>query len=247
MIDLERAVMALDKPQVDLAPLHNRLAALQASLAGVQAEVRNRHALDTVERRLASLQEAVQGIPEADLTPVIGAVHSIDARLDLGALENRLTAIEYGLAAIHHSLRSRPEQVVTRTDATWQARPAPNGPLAKPRMPAPPRPPRDADPINAVRRLDDQANLLTDPAFGPPDDLEQVHGVGPMLRELLNDIGVYYYWQIAEWTPDEIAFVDSRLMHFRGRIRRDDWVDHARTLAAAPTSARRPAGWDVRS
>src|SRR5262249_29633061 len=92
MIDLERAVLALDKPApalppaVDLAPLHNRLAALQASLAGLQTEVRNRQAIDMLERRLASLQEAVQGIPEPDLSPVMSIVHSMESRIDLGAL-----------------------------------------------------------------------------------------------------------------------------------------------------------------
>ncbi len=250
MIDLERAVMALDKPPappppppppVDLAPVNNRLAALQASLASVQSELRNRHALEAIERRVASLQEAVQGMPETDLAPVMGAMQSMESRMDLGALENRLTAIEYGLAALHHSMRARPEAVMTRTDTTWQGRP--DGPIQRLRSPSPQRPPREADPINAVRR-EEQANLLTDPAFGPPDDLEQIHGVGPMLRELLNEIGVYYFWQVAEWTPDEAAFVDSRLMHFRGRIRRDDWIEHARVLAAAPSSARRPAAWD---
>jgi predicted flap endonuclease-1-like 5' DNA nuclease len=247
IIDIERAVMALDKPQDlanDFAPVHGRLATLQASLASLQTEVRSRTALDALERRIASLQEAVQGMPEPDLSPVVGAVQSIEARLDLGALENRLTAIEYGLAALHHSLRARPE-MVSRTETAWQ-RPSPNGLTQKPRLPAPPRPPREADPINAVRR-EDQANLLTDPVFGPPDDLEQIHGVGPMLRELLNDIGIYYFWQIAEWTPEEAAYVDNRLMHFRGRVRRDDWIDRARTLASAPTSARRPVSWEVRS
>jgi predicted flap endonuclease-1-like 5' DNA nuclease len=247
MIDLERVVMTLDKPPQDLSPLHNRLAALQTSVAGVHSEVRNRDALDTLERRLASLQEAVQTIPEPDLQPIQGAIQTMEARLDLGSLENRLTAIEYGLAALHHTLRTRTEPVSTRTDATWQLRAVPTNSTAKARMPAPPRPPRESDPINAVRRPDDQANLLIDPAFGPPDDLEQIHGVGPMLRELLNDIGVYYFWQVAEWTNDEITFVDNRLLHFKGRIRRDDWIEHARALASSPTAARRPVAWETRA
>jgi predicted flap endonuclease-1-like 5' DNA nuclease len=246
MIDLERAVMALDKPPQDLSPLHNRLAALQTSLSGVQTEIRNREALEALEKRVASLQEAVQTMPEPDLRPIQGAIQTMDARLDLGSLENRLTAIEYGLAALHHTMRTRDTSVATRTDATWQLRAVPNA-SPKPRMPAPPRPPRESDPINALRRPDDQANLLVDPAFGPPDDLEQIHGVGPMLRELLNEIGVFYFWQVAEWTQEEATFVDNRLQHFKGRIRRDDWIDHARTLASAPTAARRPVAWETRA
>jgi predicted flap endonuclease-1-like 5' DNA nuclease len=108
--------------------------------------------------------------------------------------------------------------------------------------PAAARPLRDVDPINPVRRANDQANLLVEPAFGPPDDLEQINGVGPILAGLLNDTGIYYFWQIAEWTPEEAAWVDSQLMYFKGRIKRDDWVAHARTLAASPAAAKRPAG-----
>ena len=61
-----------------------------------------------------------------------------------------------------------------------------------------------------------------------------------MLAALLHDIGVFYFWQVAEWTPEEVAWVESKLMHFRGRITRDDWVTHARALATSPTAAKRP-------
>jgi predicted flap endonuclease-1-like 5' DNA nuclease len=106
--------------------------------------------------------------------------------------------------------------------------------------PAPARPDRDADPINPFRRADDQSNLLTEPAYGAPDDLERIGGVGPMLRALLHEIGVFYFWQVAEWTATEIDWVESKLMHFRGRIRRDDWVSQARVLAASPGAVKRP-------
>jgi predicted flap endonuclease-1-like 5' DNA nuclease len=107
-------------------------------------------------------------------------------------------------------------------------------------LPPPARPERDADPINAFRRADDQANLLTEPAFGQPDDLERIDGVGPMLRALLHDLGIYYFWQVAEWSNAEIDWVESKLAHFRGRIRRDDWVGQSRALAAAPGAVKRP-------
>ena len=82
-------------------------------------------------------------------------------------------------------------------------------------------------------RPDDQANLLVEAAFGEEDDLERVNGIGPMLAELLNEIGVYYFWQISEWGPDEIQWVDDKLEHFKGRILRDDWVGQAKVLALA--------------
>jgi predicted flap endonuclease-1-like 5' DNA nuclease len=244
LADLETFVVALDKPPLDLTPLHTRLAALESSLSLVQTEVKEARALAPIDRRLASLQEALGSMPGPDLTPVITAVRSVDSRHDLVAMENRLTAIEYGLAALHHMLRSRGDMILGRSEGDTRSGPALHvvreAPPPAPATPAPPRPDRESDPINTFLRADDEANLLTEPAFGPADDLEAIDGVGPMLRALLNDLGVFYFWQVAEWTPREIDWVESKLMHFKGRIRRDDWVGHARRLASLPTSVKRP-------
>lgn len=239
LADLEAFVVALDKPPQDFSPLFNRLSAVDAALASLQGEVREASALRPIERRLASLGEALGSMPGPDFAPVLNAVRAIDNRNDLVAVENRLTALEYGLAALHHMMRARPdaarEQAETRMAPPLQVVRQPEP------APAPARPERDADPINAFLRAGDQSNLLTEPAFGVPDDLERIDGVGPMLRALLHDIGVYYFWQVAEWTNAEIDWVESKLAHFRGRIRRDDWVGQARTMAAAPGAVKRPA------
>ncbi|MBX2810350.1 MAG: hypothetical protein KTR25_01010 [Myxococcales bacterium] len=84
-------------------------------------------------------------------------------------------------------------------------------------------------------------NLLTEAAFGPPDPLRKIAGVGPVLERTLHRAGVFYFWQIAEWDNEDITFVDTRLASFRGRIRRDDWVSQAGRLSRAPDAAQRPA------
>jgi len=240
LTDLETFVVALDKPGPDFGPLHSRFAALESALMAVQSEVRDGKALAPIDLRIAGLEEALVGLPGPDLEPVLGAVRSIDSRRDLVAVENRLTAIEYGLAAVHHMLRSRADG--------GEERAAPNLQVVR-EMPVPvvpTRPSRESDPINSARKADDRANLLAQPAFGNPDDLELIDGVGPILASLLNDVGVYYFWQVAEWTGDEIDWVESKLKHFRGRIRRDDWVGHARELAAVPSAAKRPPAQGLR-
>ncbi|MEL7028334.1 MAG: 50S ribosomal protein L21, partial [Pseudomonadota bacterium] len=63
------------------------------------------------------------------------------------------------------------------------------------------------------------------------DDLTKIAGVGPKLAELLNELGIYTYAQIAAWTPENVAWVDARLK-FKGRIERDDWIGKAKELAA---------------
>jgi predicted flap endonuclease-1-like 5' DNA nuclease/predicted nucleic acid-binding Zn-ribbon protein len=247
--DIEHAVTTIDRQQVDLQPLHLRFAQIETALGSLRTELEENQwrAIEPVQRGVAGMQEALQGMPGPDLDPVVNAVLSIDSREDLAAVENRLTAIEYSLAAVHHMLRARTDGGLARAEMAWHTRPAPNPPQpangeTRPGQSGPMRPPQEVDPINPVRRQGAQANLLIEPAFGPPDDLEQLNGVGPILAGLLNDTGIYYYWQIAEWTPDEAAWVDSQLMYFKGRIKRDDWVGHARTLATQPASAKRPSG-----
>ena len=66
---------------------------------------------------------------------------------------------------------------------------------------------------------------------GDADDLKKIGGVGPKLEGTLNELGIYHFWQIAEFTPDNVAWVDGYLS-FKGRIDRDDWIGQAKALAA---------------
>ena len=65
-----------------------------------------------------------------------------------------------------------------------------------------------------------------------PDDLKLIKGVGPKLEKLLYTLGFYHFDQVAEWTADEVAWVDQNLEGFKGRVSRDDWVAQAKILAA---------------
>jgi NADH-quinone oxidoreductase subunit E len=71
---------------------------------------------------------------------------------------------------------------------------------------------------------------LAAPRDGKGDDLARIVGVGPKLATLLNRLGFHHFDQIAAWTADEIAWVDSNLDGFRGRATRDDWVGQAKRL-----------------
>lgn len=72
-------------------------------------------------------------------------------------------------------------------------------------------------------------------AIGAPDDLKLISGVGPVLEGKLNDLGVYHFWQIARWTPEEVAWVDG-FLNFKGRIARDEWIRQASVLAQSSAS-----------
>jgi len=77
---------------------------------------------------------------------------------------------------------------------------------------------------------EDAFELLTAPR-GAPDDLAKLPGVGPQIIKKLNDAGIFHYWQIAAMTNDDVAKIDRNLK-LGGRIKRDNWVEQARSLSA---------------
>ncbi len=62
---------------------------------------------------------------------------------------------------------------------------------------------------------------------GVPDRLQTIEGIGPALEKLCHDMGVYHFDQIASWGAAEVAWMDSNLKGFRGRVTRDRWVRQA--------------------
>ncbi|MEM8827674.1 MAG: fused NADH-quinone oxidoreductase subunit E/endonuclease, partial [Pseudomonadota bacterium] len=67
---------------------------------------------------------------------------------------------------------------------------------------------------------------------GEADDLQLLKGVGPKMEASLNEMGVYHFAQIADWTPAEVKAVDVKLGAFKGRIARDQLIEQAKLLAA---------------
>jgi NADH-quinone oxidoreductase subunit E len=76
---------------------------------------------------------------------------------------------------------------------------------------------------------------LTVPRAGGADDLKRIKGVGPKVEKLLNSLGFFHYDQIAAWSEADIAWVDENLETFRGRAKRDGWVEQAKALAKGET------------
>ena len=66
---------------------------------------------------------------------------------------------------------------------------------------------------------------------GTADDLKLIKGVGPVNEGMLHDLGIFRFSQIADWTFEEITWVEHRFA-FPARIKRERWVDQAALLAA---------------
>ena len=102
---------------------------------------------------------------------------------------------------------------------------------AKPAKPAAAEKDQAPAPAGDEAELPGEAPPALAAAEGEADDLKKISGVGPKLEEKLNGLGIYHYRQIAEFTPDNVAWVDAHL-NFHGRIERDDWIGQAKALLA---------------
>ncbi len=97
---------------------------------------------------------------------------------------------------------------------------------------ADPGPDYDKDGILEGSEEGTRPEALDGPRDGKADNLKEIKGIGPKLEKLCNSMGFYHFDQIANWTADEIAWVNANLEGFKGRVSRDNWVEQAKILAA---------------
>lgn len=113
-----------------------------------------------------------------------------------------------------------------------KAKPAPTPAPAPAPTPAPAPAAKAAPAPVADDSLGTRPAALDGPRGGAADDLKKIKGIGPKLEKLCNSMGFYHFDQVANWSGDEVAWVDQNLEGFKGRVTRDDWVGQARLLAA---------------
>ncbi|MEM6640227.1 MAG: hypothetical protein AAF610_10020 [Pseudomonadota bacterium] len=66
---------------------------------------------------------------------------------------------------------------------------------------------------------------------GEADDLKKINGIGPVLEARLNELGVFHFRQIADFTEKDIGWIASKINAFPNRILRDNWVAQAARLS----------------
>ena len=62
------------------------------------------------------------------------------------------------------------------------------------------------------------------------DDLTAIRGLGHVLENRLNRLGISRYRQLARMTPENAKWVASRIRVLGGRILRDGWAEQARRI-----------------
>nr|WP_306266515.1 NADH-quinone oxidoreductase subunit NuoE [Pararhizobium sp. IMCC3301] len=94
---------------------------------------------------------------------------------------------------------------------------------------------KDSDPsdVPAAESLETDSNkpsMLAKPRDGGADDLKRIKGIGPKIEGILNNLGVFHFSQIADWSADNQDWVEGSLS-FKGRIDREKWISQAAALA----------------
>lgn len=203
-------------PAPDLSGINARLAAVEESVSNIRIpEPTATTDLSGVTTRLDAVDNAVKAIriPQSqsvDLSPVISRLESVDSAVNSIRMPDAPRTDLSGVEGRLDSIEAAIDKIKVPAAA-----PAPK--------------PKKEGPV-----------LLKKASFGKPDNLKEISGVGPKLERLLHQNGVYYFWQVAEWSRRDIDIVDAKLEVFKGRIARDNWVTQAKKLAKAPGSAARP-------
>ncbi len=73
-------------------------------------------------------------------------------------------------------------------------------------------------------------SLLTAPRDGKKDNLSILKGIGPVVEEKLNKLGIYHLDQISSWNAEEQAWIDEQIL-FPRKVEREEWVRQAKELS----------------
>ena len=107
---------------------------------------------------------------------------------------------------------------IVASGAKAPAKPKAEKAPAKPKAEAKPKAP--AKPKAAPKATD-----------GKKDAIIDISGIGPVIVDKLEAMGITTFEQIANWTPEDVERIDGEL-NFRGRIEREKWIEQAKEFIA---------------
>jgi predicted flap endonuclease-1-like 5' DNA nuclease len=145
----------------------------------------------------------------------------------LGCLFRKLFGGEAETAAAPAAAAAATAATATAATAAPKAHaPAPAAP--KPAAPKPAAPMPAAQPVSSGKPS--RPKGLASARGGKSDNLQIISGVGPKLEKTLHGLGFFHFDQIANWSKDEVDWVDEHL-RFKGRIEREEWIPQCKLLA----------------
>jgi predicted flap endonuclease-1-like 5' DNA nuclease len=223
--------------------LEARLSSAMETEQAVNAELRAQ--LTEARSRVATMDEEEQGLREELMASQrlveVAAERETSLRLQLDRAGQRIAALEAREAARLGTERPAPpaasihrlEVPVPEDRESRDSRSEEGGGL----------PSRAAGlAVEELERLVLAAGEGCKPAGGEladgqrPDDLKAIGGIGPVNERWLHGNGIYFYAQIAGWSPEEMAWVARHLPNFGKRVYRENWVRQAVELAGPDAS-----------
>ena len=129
-----------------------------------------------------------------------------------------------------------PEPRKPRSSAARLAARVDETPPLPPKAAPAPSPVTAPPPAAKAKSPEPKPATLAEPRGGHADNLKQIKGIGPKIEASLYAMGVFHIDQIAGWNKANIDWVDAQLA-FKGRIRRERWVEQAVELASTKTHA----------
>ncbi len=69
-----------------------------------------------------------------------------------------------------------------------------------------------------------------EPTQSQKDDMTEISGIGPVLEQTLNGLGIHSYSQLARLTPEDVERFGAQLGPFKWRLMREDWIGQAQRL-----------------
>lgn len=87
-----------------------------------------------------------------------------------------------------------------------------------------------------------ESNQAAATPSGDKDDLQQIKGIGQAIEQALNNLHIYCYLDLVDFTPDSLADrLRARIPSIsRQRIINEDWLGQARELVAGQQTANSP-------
>ena len=90
---------------------------------------------------------------------------------------------------------------------------------------------KESTPVsNEPKEVGKKPTLLSEPREGEKDNLQLIKGIGKVSEKTLNELGIYYFYQIANFTKEEVIWLNSAIGAFPGKIEREKWVEQAKEL-----------------
>jgi len=184
-----------------------------------------RRAADAEARR--TLEESRRAAAEAARQ----AVHAQAAKEVNRAADAEAAAEARRAAADNAAVGRRPTETkvakeaprTTNTKPAEAPRPAARPPVVEPIRPDAAQAPQVARPSKPIG--------IDAPFNDKADNLKLIKGIGAKNEKICNDLGVFHFVQIADWSSDEAAWVGHH-MAFPGRVEREHWIPQAKLLAS---------------